>query len=324
MLHELVLAYGVDEKKQTIKKKVSFIPACDLERSNLFGCDPAFGVKKNVYITVNEKYKCVIDCGRRIPLTIFNTSLFENEDQKHQTCWNNLYHFYHLWVGGNSSVWPLVLNEHLDALICSGLLFALKTFFIGFVGHKEQIAIAKDLLQKRNIKYEIAVCTDDGFEQETQKYMFTFVSNFQQQQMNKQKKEEEIGNNSFDRKQNNHILYCHNKGSFNIGQEFWRRSMTFYNVFEWQECVQALNTDKYDVVGIHWLKPEVYGSIISTPFFGGNFWWSTFHHIERSGFPNTNSRYDAEAWIGQCPNTRALDRKQNSGWPTYHSPDPNT
>jgi hypothetical protein len=116
------------------------------------------------------------------------------------------------------------------------------------------------------------------------------------------------------------ILYHHTKGvSTPNQQDGWRCRMEHGCVWNWQACVRAI-TEGTDAAGCHWLTPEQHPGSITSPFFGGNFWWASSEHITRlPPLPEATwqNRYEAEAWIGRSvPRPRVVDFYP--GWPTVH------
>jgi hypothetical protein len=102
-----------------------------------------------------------------------------------------------------------------------------------------------------------------------------------------------------------HVLYLHTKGAIHNGNpvmDQWRRCMERACVWNWKECINAMENNGTESCGAHWLTPEVHPFIGNTAYWGGNFWWA------KSDFINTLptidvslSRYEAEVWIGRGP-----------------------
>lgn len=114
------------------------------------------------------------------------------------------------------------------------------------------------------------------------------------------------------------FLYCHAKGAldpsdFNVR---WGRSMIRHLVGRWGYCLQLLE-DGHDTVGCHWLTPErdhrPPGRPVTTPFYGGNFWWARASYIARLAPCSDADRHAAEAWVG-LGSPRAADLAP--GWPS--------
>lgn len=199
-----------------------------------------------------------------------------------------IHHFYHLWLGGP---WKEILHSHLSALINYGLMNQIDMINIGLVGYVSDREVAKRYLDAMNIKYKIVAESDAGYEQITQNALYEFSKHNE-----------------------GYVLYAHNKGAsdptnINIA---WRKSMTYHNIVQWRTAISYLLYK--DAVGCHWLTHECY-PVIKTPYFAGTFWWSHLSIIRKLGYPNNNSRYDAEIWIGQYPNLNVYD--MCPGWPAH-------
>jgi len=261
------------------EKNYITIPTTDVERVTTFG-DHIYGVKKHILI-VHDKHSFIVENDRQITI---NLNPFNPKSTK-------LYHYYHLWVAGHTDLWKHIFNEHLDNLILSKLLFHLESFYIGFVGPKDKIALAKEILKTRGINYISAIETDSGYEQVTQNKLYEFSLN-----------------------NDGYVLYSHNKGSFHPSHYSisWRNAMEYHNILNWKFALEKLQN--VDAVGIHWLTPDV-SPDFPLPFFGGTYWWSHLSYIRKLGYPKNNTRYDAENWIGVLPNIRIIDMKP--GFPHY-------
>jgi hypothetical protein len=114
------------------------------------------------------------------------------------------------------------------------------------------------------------------------------------------------------------ILYHHTKGvSTPKMADNWRHRMETFMVWNWRDCVDRLQTN-CDAVGCHWLTPESNPGAISSPFFGGNFWWARSEYVARLPLlpgDTWENRYEAESWIGRGnPRPRIFD--PSPGWPT--------
>jgi hypothetical protein len=114
------------------------------------------------------------------------------------------------------------------------------------------------------------------------------------------------------------VLYHHAKGISTPNQaDGWRRRMEHHNVWGWRKCVAALEQG-HDACGCHWLTPEGNPGVITSPFFGGTFYWATSEYLATlPPLPEAKweHRYDAESWIGRGPR-RPNVRDWSPGWPT--------
>jgi len=74
-----------------------------------------------------------------------------------------------------------------------------------------------------------------------------------------------------------YVLYHHTKGVTHPNEAFytnWRNRMGQACVMDWRRCVDDLKSGA-DAVGCHWLTPERFPGSITSPFFGGTFWWAS-------------------------------------------------
>jgi hypothetical protein len=186
---------------------------------------------------------------------------------------NQLHHFYHIYCKGN---WEVPTQQHIEALQKYGLLNNLTSFQVGLVGPPDRRQQVKDYLNSLNIKYMVCNEVDDGWEQETQDKMWEF-SQF---------------NDGF-------VLYAHTKNAVNINPLHirWRRSMTYYTVVIWSECVRLLS-EGVSATGSHYLPSSNNEVHSMSGFFGGTFWWTHLKYMRKFPKPWRRGRHDAEGWIG--------------------------
>lgn len=202
----------------------------------------------------------------------------------------NLYHFYHIYCGvdanGNNDSWVTPVETHIKALKDYDLYNSLSGIYIGLVGDDTNRQHAKNFLDYHEIKYNIVAEENNGWEQITQNKLWEFAQS-----------------------NDGYILYAHSKGSFNVNilNSNWMRSMTYYNVVKWKECIDHLY--QYDAVGAYWYdfsktsSPTLGQPHTGQRWFAGTYWWSKLNRIKDIGHPPTmESRWDAEVWIGQIPN----------------------
>lgn len=186
----------------------------------------------------------------------------------------NLHHFYHIYADGN---WREPVTEHIKALKMTGLLENLTSLHIGFVGSRPNQLAAHQCLQENGLVYKIAAESETGWEQVTQGPMYEFCQD----------------NDGL-------VLYAHTKGAHdgNDVNVRWRRSMTYWNVIEWKQAVERLQT--HGAYGCHWIQPllsmteHIYGNWM----FAGTFYW--LHADMLKGFrpPPLTHRHEAEGYIG--------------------------
>lgn len=101
-----------------------------------------------------------------------------------------------------------------------------------------------------------------------------------------------------------YVLYHHTKGITHVGEspyEVWRWCMERGVVWGWKNCVEKMDSG-YDSCGCHWLTPERFGAAITSPFWGGTFWWAKPGYLMTLPPlppPTWENRYEAESWIGR-------------------------
>lgn len=208
-----------------------------------------------------------------------------------------LAHYYHAYLAQG---WRSIVTEHLDALTRSGLAERLGILHLGLVGTPSARAACARLCQER-MPVEVTAEEDEGWEQTTLTALHRAATQWDA------------------------VLYAHTKGVSNPRDEWaatWRRSMTLALVAGWQECVRCLYT--CEAVGCHWLTPGWYDIVlpryrgrieVHAPFFGGNFWWAQASLIQRLNPPLSNTRHDAEMWIGSALPMPVHDC--TPGWPNW-------
>jgi hypothetical protein len=198
-------------------------------------------------------------------------------------------HFYH--IGANSD-WLLlehILTEHFDLLDRTG--FA-GDYFFGIVGPEENRAQVKSWLDERGT---VIAEADEGFEQVTLRELRRCCRELYSD--------------------DEPILYTHTKGAWNTTMmaAAWRQAMDTQLIEQWPLRLEQLQ--QVDAIGLHWLTQEENPSApISSPFFGGNFWWANAGYLATLPEPSTESRHHAEGWLG-LNNPRVLNLKP--GWPVY-------
>lgn len=184
-----------------------------------------------------------------------------------------IHHFYHIYADGQ---WMQPVSEHVRALKM-GLIDNLDTFAIGLVGSDENRRAVIEYLKSEGIRYEVYAEALDGWEQVTQLKMWEFCQN----------------NEGL-------MLYAHSKGASNPSDVNirWRRSMIYWNVIRWQDCVEKLK--EYETVGSHWIYPTISmpEHIYGNPMYGGNFYWARCELIRTWMRPTVEHRHAAEGWIG--------------------------
>lgn len=181
-----------------------------------------------------------------------------------------IHHFYHIYADG---AWQEPVSEHLRALKM-GLYENLTTFKIGIVGSPENREKVKAFI---DLKFEVAAEADIGWEQVTMIPMWEFCQT----------------NEGL-------MIYAHTKGAsspvdVNIR---WRRSMIYWNVIRWKDCVEKLK--ECETAGCHFIYPSLsmpehrYGN----PMYAGTFYWARCELMRTWMSPPLTHRYESEGWIG--------------------------
>lgn len=115
--------------------------------------------------------------------------------------------------------------------------------------------------------------------------------------------------------EDNNILYFHTKGTTSFFKNlnpmsmqrhkeyyYWRQFMNWGVLTRWQDCVNALNTGKYDTAGCNFYNEPM-------PHYSGNFWWTKSSHIRR--LPNPTKKgwwYELQA---KKPETKDLAKRMS-------------
>jgi len=185
-----------------------------------------------------------------------------------------MHHFYHIFADGN---WRDAVTEHMTALRM-GLIDNLTTFNIGIVGRPRNRRVVKQFLVEQGIFFNIIAEAERGWEQVTQIPMW-----------------------EFSKLNDGLILYAHSKGASNSsnGNIRWRRSMIYWNVINWTDCVERLKT--HGAVGCHWIQPII-GAMpehkVGNFMFAGTFFWTHCELMRTWPKPALTHRHEAEGFIG--------------------------
>lgn len=115
------------------------------------------------------------------------------------------------------------------------------------------------------------------------------------------------------------VLYHHTKGVTHPGHvayDNWRWRMQHACVDNWKLCLKDLQRG-VEACGCHWLTPEKFPGAVSSPFFGGTFWWARSDYLLQLPplpEPTWENRFEAESWIGRRrPYPKVMDYLP--GWP---------
>ncbi len=196
-------------------------------------------------------------------------------------------HYYHAYADGN---WREPVVEHLSALRSIDEPMAVTVGLVGSADNRSQV---KEEFARYDLAVDRWVEADTGWEQVTLDVLREDVL---------------VGHNS-------PVLYAHTKSAHDSSyiNRAWRMSMSMHVVYGWKHCMT--NLDSVDAVGCHWLTPEKWPTLVTSPFFGGNFWWAIPEYLRTLPSLATNSRWDAESWIG-LSDPKVLDLLP--GWPALH------
>jgi predicted secreted protein len=190
-----------------------------------------------------------------------------------------LHHFYHIYGSGN---WEIPAKEHLQALKDSGLINEIYSFNFGIVGNYEERKEVKQFLKDNFISFNVVAETESGFEQETMDAIYDYAKDHK-----------------------GYVLYAHTKNASNINDVHlkWRKSMTYFAVMNWKECIKLMD-EGYSAVGSHYLLVKNNQLVedvknVKNDFgvFAGTFWWTDLDYIKYFPRVERNNRFDAEYWI---------------------------
>lgn len=187
-----------------------------------------------------------------------------------------LEHFYHIYAAGD---WLRASETHFRASERHGLLDAAPVK-IGLVGNSEQRADAIERLSW--LDFEVVAEADWGWEQVTLDALWERAR---------------LGTAYF---------YAHTKGAGypSALADAWRHSMTYDNVVNWRDRLDDLR--QYETSGAYWLKSDCVEHREHQFFYAGNYWFARGSYLRVLDRPKTETRYQAEGWIG-LRNPRARD-----------------
>lgn len=196
-------------------------------------------------------------------------------------------HYFHVWADGQ---WREAVDEHLEALM--GITDPMQVT-VGVVGSEANRAQAIERIFVGCAQVHRFVEADTGWEQVTLQHLRDDLT---------------TGHND-------PVLYTHTKGAANpstLNIE-WRRAMTKLLVNGWRHSLDLLT--EHDAVGCHWLGPWD-GHEHPNGFFGGNYWWAQPRYLRTLPPIGSNTRWDAEWWIGiNKPRVHDL----LPGWPSLQT-----
>lgn len=212
--------------------------------------------------------------------------------------------FYHCRLSGgqhcqiNQDFAISIMVSQMIALDNSGLLKAANIMVVGSNGSRENAGLAKVLAPAK------ATIVDHGPNVQSELPTIALVRQFA------------IEHPGW------FILYHHIKGVTHPQDPLWfewRRCMEKCCVWHWQRCVADMEAG-FASVGAHWLTPEQYPQHVTSPFWGGTFWWAKSDFLQSlPELPKTAANRDqfylAEKWIGMGP--RPLVRDYAPHWPGH-------
>lgn len=167
----------------------------------------------------------------------------------------------------------MCVPDHIRALTHYGLYENLTSLNIGFVGNPANILMAQEYLTLRGLHYNVAATSQTGWEQVTLDPLYEMAT----------------------RDPDAYYVYAHTKGAANFApiSEVWRNGMTLFTIVEWERAVEVLD-EGYTTAGCHYQR---IGPQVTSPYWGGNFWWATGKHIKMLGICAKDHRYCAESWV---------------------------
>lgn len=188
-----------------------------------------------------------------------------------------IHHFYHIYADGQ---WREPVEEHVRALKESGLgeeLLRSGSFWIGLVGSDKNRDAVIEYMKATGLTFGVCAQASAGWEQVSMIPMWQHSQHYE-----------------------GLILYAHTKGAYspidvNVR---WRRSMTYWNVIRWRDCVEKLK--ECDMVGTHWIYPTINmpEHKFGNPMMAGTFYWVRAEQMRTWMRPPLTHRWEAEGWCG--------------------------
>lgn len=208
--------------------------------------------------------------------------------------------FYHcLFSGGSRPILTdfacSIMREQMQALKQSGLLDALDELYIGVNGAEEDGQISRLFAPAK------ARITVHGARATTEIPTLNLLRKWLP------------GHEDW------YVLYHHMKGVTHPGHiayDHWRKRMERAVIWGWRSCIADMDGG-IESCGAHWLTPEQFPAIVSSPFWGGTFWWATAKFLlTLPPLPAATwaNRFEAESWIGRGARRPSV-RDYFPGWP---------
>lgn len=208
------------------------------------------------------------------------------------------HHYYHIYADGD--YWREAVLEHLESLKSIDVPYRL---VIGIVGSETSRSRVRSVFASNSTPAPEIHQFDTGWEQQTLQVL-----------------QDEATRGVID----GPVLYAHTKGAANksIVSDVWRSCMEDNTVRSWKQALSLLENNEADTVGAHWLDETRWEGEVSTPFYGGNYWWSSINHIRSLPPIKYGNRWDAECWLGTVKPDRPFDTLPSHIWPgdscNYH------
>lgn len=207
--------------------------------------------------------------------------------------------FYHTIIRGgprniNTDYALVILCEQLMALKDSGLMDASEEFYIGVNGDESDAMMISQIAGNK----AKVVCNGKGAVSEipTMKMLRSWLPGHEEWA----------------------VLYHQMKSVSTQGQaDGWRHRMERNVVWNWRDCIGRLESG-VETCGSHWLTPEQFPGAVTSPFWGGTFWWARASYLlSLPPLPDDTwgNRYEAESWIGRA-SRRARVHDYCPGWPS--------
>jgi hypothetical protein len=187
--------------------------------------------------------------------------------------------FYHVYLGGGEIPCDHenvvgIISEQLSALHASGLMAGVEHFSIGVSGSEYDAFMVAAMAPEAHVTQNSSGLGEVPTIQMLQAFCKSHP--------------------------NWYVLYIHTKGAIYKGFQHvvaWRKCMENCVIWRWQSCLADLESG-VDSCGCHWLTPMRFPIIGNNPYWAGNFFWARSDFLNTLPPVNTNTRYDAEAWIG--------------------------
>lgn len=199
----------------------------------------------------------------------------------------HIYIYFHICTIGN---WETVVKKLFERIENSGLIYAIRAINVVVLG--EYLEQVKAILNHPLVKIVYHSPDTQIYERRCLEMM-----------------REHAEKDTFK------VLYIHSKGvsKNTIHQKYikdWVELMTYYNIDNYQSCLNLLN--EYDTCGVNLCNPDkcMYPhSYSDCTHYSGNFWWANSTYIKKLPEKIAPRYLDPEFWIGQ-----GSDKKMVALW----------